>query len=93
MHWLLYDISNNHKRDRMARLCKDYGLIRMQRSCFFGEIDREKMEKLHAEIEVLLERDDSAFLIPVTKATAQQTKVWGTSNYLEMRAESYICFI
>jgi len=37
MTWVLYDISEDATRNRIASLCRDYGLMRLQKSVFLGE--------------------------------------------------------
>lgn len=75
----------------MVQLCKDYGMERVQKSCFWGRIGGEKCKKLE-EITKLLELEDNVCLIPMTKATMKLIKRWGTGerNWTEEKPE--ICF-
>ncbi len=51
---LVYDISNNKIRGKVADVCQDYGLDRAQYSAFWGDLARvhqeELMEKLHKRL-------------------------------------------
>ena len=38
--WVIYDISENRIRSRVAKLCKNYGLFRVQKSAFLGDLNR-----------------------------------------------------
>lgn len=44
--WVIYDISHSPTRTRVSEDCKDYGLVRFQKSVFFGEATREVVERL-----------------------------------------------
>ena len=37
--WVIYDISDDNIRTHSADVCKKYGLYRVQKSCFLGEIN------------------------------------------------------
>jgi|GEM_PF-1739665 len=44
--WVMYDISVQKKRARIAGHCKDFGLIRFQKSIFLGETDKNAVSLL-----------------------------------------------
>lgn len=91
MYWLLYDIPNNRTRLKLVRLCKDSGLTRVQKSCFFGEIRKDSLGRLMKEIETLVSPDDSVYLIPINQNVVSQTKVWGKAAGYEARKPT-VCF-
>ena len=39
IYWVIYDISNDRTRSRVASKCKNYGLDRIQKSAFIGRND------------------------------------------------------
>lgn len=43
---VIYDISEDKVRNKIAEVCKDYGLNRIQWSAFFGMTDRNRREEL-----------------------------------------------
>ena len=43
---VVYDISENSKRQEVEKICKDNGLIRVQKSVFRGNIDSNHRKKL-----------------------------------------------
>ncbi len=51
---LIYDISDDRIRLKVADACLDYGLARLQNSAFFGQLTRELQVKLMARIKKLL---------------------------------------
>ncbi|MGQ9788845.1 MAG: CRISPR-associated endonuclease Cas2 [Candidatus Hadarchaeaceae archaeon] len=50
----IYDITDNRFRNRVARKCKDFGLKRIQKSCFAGDMSLNKIEMLNIELNNLL---------------------------------------
>jgi CRISPR-associated protein Cas2 len=70
LFWVIYDISDNLLRSKVAERCKDYGLRRVQKSAFLGEFSRNSAEMLAVELREVLEderstAEDSIFLIPM----------------------------
>jgi CRISPR-associated protein Cas2 len=47
---LVYDISNDRLRNRVAEACLDYGLSRIQFSAFLGDLSRNHQEELLQKI-------------------------------------------
>lgn len=92
MYWLLYDISEQKKRLKLIQLCKDNGLVRMQKSCFFGTIKPSLVEKFEQDIEKLIGSCDCVCLIPINQISFNQTRIWGSPRQ-EMEAEENCCFI
>jgi len=43
---VIYDIENDRIRSRIAEVCKDYGLGRIQKSAFLGDLDHNRREEL-----------------------------------------------
>lgn len=54
----IYDITDDRLRNRVARKCKDFGLARIQKSCFAGELTQNRLEMLRIEFENLLKEED-----------------------------------
>jgi CRISPR-associated protein Cas2 len=67
MHLLLiYDITNDRIRTKVATACEDYGLDRVQLSAFYGRLNRNLQEELMLKIETLLgDECGKVQLIPV----------------------------
>ncbi len=51
MVWVIYDISENRYRSRVAKICKNYGLFRVQKSAFLGDLNRNESDSLALECE------------------------------------------
>ncbi|MGH9784536.1 MAG: CRISPR-associated endonuclease Cas2 [Terriglobia bacterium] len=64
--YVLYDIPDDAVRTKIADVCKDYGLERIQFSAFCGSLTRNKREELFLRLgEVLGERPGKILLQPV----------------------------
>lgn len=64
---VLYDIVNDRIRTKVACLCEDYGLDRIQYSSFYGTLNRHLQESLMLEIRQLLKKSDGIIqLIPIS---------------------------
>jgi len=48
---LIYDISNDRARSKVADVCLDYGLDRIQFSAFLGKLNRNQQEELLMKIQ------------------------------------------
>lgn len=47
---VIYDVEDDWARTRVSEACKDFGLERIQYSCFRGRLSRNKREELHERI-------------------------------------------
>lgn len=64
--YVLYDIPDDTIRTKIADVCKDYGLERIQFSAFYGSLTRNKREELFLRLgEVLGEEPGKILLQPV----------------------------
>lgn len=91
MYWLLYDISDNRRRVKLAQLCKDYGFVRMQKSCFFGRVNKITLNRFERELERMADSNDIIYLIPIAENSLKQMRIWGEKG--EMFKEDDICFL
>ncbi len=44
---VIYDVEDDRARTRVAEACKDFGLLRIQYSCFRGKLSQNKREELY----------------------------------------------
>lgn len=76
--WVLYDIKNDRSRTRIAKLCKQAGLYRVQFSVFLGTLDAHQKDTLRLQIEDYIdEQVDSVYIFPMNKTELQQTELLG----------------
>jgi CRISPR-associated protein Cas2 len=63
---LTYDIPNDRVRDKVADLCLDYGLERIQYSVFQGELRRTHQEELVMRVKKRLgKKPGDVRLVPI----------------------------
>lgn len=60
---LLYDITNDRKRTKVAETCLDYGLDRIQYSAFSGDISRNHQEELFLKVKGILGKAPGRILL------------------------------
>lgn len=64
--WAIYDIRENKVRNKIARLCKQKGLYRVQKSVFLGEIEKNRLDELSIQSKELIDLDkDSVYIFPM----------------------------
>jgi CRISPR-associated protein Cas2 len=76
--WVLYDIKNDRNRTKVAKLCKQAGLYRVQYSVFLGTLDAHQKDTLSLQIgDYIDEEVDSVYIFPMNKTELQQTQLLG----------------
>lgn len=76
--WTLYDIKNDKIRNKVAKLCKQAGLYRVQYSVFLGKLTANEKEALVLEIESYInEEEDSVYIFPMSTNELQATALIG----------------
>ena len=64
--WAIYDITKDKIRNKVAKTCKGYGLYRVQKSVFLGDINRNQLDELALKSEELIEEEtDSVYIFPM----------------------------
>ncbi|MCX8206817.1 MAG: CRISPR-associated endonuclease Cas2 [Methanothrix sp.] len=76
--WVIYDISDNRTRSRVAKICKNYGLYRVQKSAFLGDLNRNESDSLAVECESVIEDSDSVYVFPMCEDCFDKIKLIGT---------------
>jgi CRISPR-associated protein Cas2 len=61
--YVFYDIKDDKVRNRAARVCKDFGLERIQFSGFVGYLSRNKREELSLKLRDLIAKKEGKILI------------------------------
>jgi len=76
--WVMYDIEIDKSRSKVAKLCKQAGLYRVQFSVFLGTIDANQKDILQLQIESLIDEEtDSVYIFPMSKNELQATVLLG----------------
>lgn len=83
--WVMYDIKKDKPRTKIAKLCKQAGLYRVQYSVFLGEISGNDKDALGLQIEELIDEEtDSVYLFPMSKDELRETVLLGQAFDKEM---------
>ena len=65
--WVIYDIHKNRTRQRVAKRCKFYGLVRVQKSVFLGKIKGKWLKRMYSELSQTINlRTDRLLILPVS---------------------------
>jgi CRISPR-associated protein Cas2 len=64
IYWVIYDISKNVNRTKVSEECKNFGLVRIQKSAFIGRMTKNTAEMLAIKCRKVLDKKDCVFLIP-----------------------------
>lgn len=76
--WIIYDITENKTRSRIAKACKNKGLYRVQKSAFLGTINKNQLDELRIMIEEIIDPDiDSVYIFPMCEDDFRKVKLLG----------------
>jgi len=76
--WVIYDIVNTKKRNKIAKACKGYGLYRVQKSAFLGNLNRNEIDELSLRCEDIMDKDkDSLYIFPMCDEDFKKVKLLG----------------
>ena len=76
--WILYDIEKDSARNKVAKACKEAGLIRVQKSVFLGPLERNRLDEVAMIIEDLINKDkDRVYIFPMCEADFQKVRLQG----------------
>jgi CRISPR-associated protein Cas2 len=76
--WVLYDIKKNKSRSKVAKLCKQSGLYRVQKSVFLGSLEDNEKDTLELTVnEQIDDETDSVYIFPMSKNELRQTALIG----------------
>ena len=91
IYWVIYDISNDKIRSRVASKCKNYGLDRIQKSAFIGNLTRNKAEMLAIEIrESVHEPSDCVFIMPSCKECFTSKEIVGNFDEEKVKQKEFL---
>jgi CRISPR-associated protein Cas2 len=78
--WVIYDIVKDKSRTRVAKFCKEYGLYRVQKSCFLGDLNKNEVDELGLKCKNLIDLDtDAVYLFPVCEDDFRKIRLLGNS--------------
>jgi CRISPR-associated protein Cas2 len=75
---VIYDITNDNARGKVADACLDYGLERIQYSAFAGKLSSTHQRELERKIRRLLPKTDAK-----VRLLALDEQAWGQQRVIE----------
>ncbi len=76
--WVIYDISSDKTRTKIADRCLDYGLYRVQKSVFLGDLDSNRVDEVILfSKELLNEEIDSIYVFPMCREDFEKVRIIG----------------
>ncbi len=76
--WVIYDVVKDKPRARIAKLCKQAGLHRVQYSVFLGQLTANEKDTLEIQfLDCIDEETDRVYIFPMSKAELADTVLLG----------------
>jgi CRISPR-associated protein Cas2 len=76
--WVVYDISKDRTRTKIAKRCLDFGLYRVQKSVFLGDIAANRVEEILLFSRELLNLEtDAVYVFPMCHPDFEQVRIVG----------------
>ena len=76
--WVVYDISDDRTRSRVADRCLDFGLQRVQKSVFLGNLDSNRVDEVILFSQELLNVEtDSVYVFPMCRDDFEKVRIVG----------------
>jgi CRISPR-associated protein Cas2 len=76
--WVVYDISEDKVRTKVAKILKNYGLYRVQKSAFLGDLNRNRIDEIVLQCKELANEDkDSVYIFPMCADDFKKVKMIG----------------
>ncbi len=76
--WVIYDITNDKVRNKIAKVCKDKGLYRVQKSAFLGTLNKNQLDELKIMCEDIIDQEvDSVYIFPMCEEDFKKVKLLG----------------
>lgn len=89
--WVIYDITENRVRQKVSDRCKSYGLYRVQKSVFLGDLNTNDRDSLGLECEELIDTErDSVYIFPMDEQSFKKVQLLGQAFDKELVSDEVI---
>jgi CRISPR-associated protein Cas2 len=89
--WVVYDISKDRTRTKIARRCLDFGLYRVQKSVFLGDVPSNRVEEIILFSQELLNLEtDAVYVFPMCRPDFERVRIVGQGFDREMVADEVV---
>lgn len=93
LYLVVYDISANKARKKIADQLKDRGLIRAQYSVFIGDLAKNRVDELALFAETLLAEADRLYIIPVQRDALVASRMIGRGIDKALVSDELLTFV
>lgn len=87
LYFVMYDIENDKVRTQIAKYLERQGCLRVQKSIFFAETERNVFDQIYNDlktIQEMYENNDSIFLVPVSTDQVKSMKIIGQNTDFDL---------
>lgn len=89
--WAIYDITNDKIRQKIVKLCKTYGLYRVQKSVFLGDLNNNILDEFVLQSEEFIDLDkDSVYIFPMCEQDFKKVKLLGQAFDKELVSDKVL---
>jgi CRISPR-associated protein Cas2 len=89
--WVVYDISKDRTRTKISDRCLDYGLQRVQKSVFLGEVAPNRVEEIiQFSMELLNLDTDAVYVFPMSRDDFAKVRIVGQGFDKELVADEVL---
>ncbi|MGB7604844.1 MAG: CRISPR-associated endonuclease Cas2 [Lutisporaceae bacterium] len=89
--WVIYDIEKNKARTNVAKVCKNAGLYRVQKSVFLGTLEDNEFDEIKLRIEDIVNIEkDSVYIFPMNKSELKNSGLIGQAFDKELVTDEII---
>jgi len=65
-------------REKIAQICQDKGLYRVQKSVFLGSMNKNEWDSIALELDSLInQKEDSVYILPMDNDSFKSCKILG----------------
>lgn len=76
--WVVYDISSDRTRAKIAQRCLDFGLCRVQKSVFLGDVPPNRVDEIILFSRELLNMEtDAVYVFPMRREDFDRVRIVG----------------
>lgn len=78
--WFIYDITDDKIRSKIVKIALEYGLYRVQKSVFCGNINKNKLDEIILESKAVINpNEDSVYIFPMCEKDFRNAILLGQS--------------
>jgi CRISPR-associated protein Cas2 len=76
--WVIYDITKDRTRTKIAKRCLDFGLYRVQKSVFLGDLASNRVDEVVLfSRELLNPQTDAVYVFPMCQEDFERVRIVG----------------